>query len=137
MSNLKRFITAQEKIYTAALVEIKSGRKKSHWMWFIFPQVAGLGFSALSKHYAIRNKAEAQEYVEHLLLGKRLKEVSNAVLSINEKSAKEIFGSPDDLKLRSSMTLFNSLPNAHPVFKEVLDKYFNGEVDDKTVSLLQ
>jgi uncharacterized protein (DUF1810 family) len=136
MSNLNRFITAQEDTYISALGEIKAGRKKSHWMWFIFPQIAGLGFSEFSKRYAIKNKAEAQEYLDHTLLGKRLKEISSAVLASNARSALELFGNPDDLKLRSSMTLFNALPNADPVFKEVLFKYFNGEMDDKTIGLL-
>lgn len=122
--SLDRFISAQQHYYEIALKEIKQGRKQSHWMWYIFPQEAGLGHSEMSKRYAIKDADEAAAYLAHPLLGSRLIEISHAVLMINNKSANEIFGSPDDLKLRSCMTLFASVPNADPIFDKVLEKYF-------------
>lgn len=135
--NFERFITAQEDTYFTALSEIKNGRKQSHWMWFIFPQIKGLGFSETSKLYAISDRREAIQYLEHPVLGKRLEEISNAILKVTGKSAHEIFGSPDDIKLQSSMTLFGSLPNAHPVFQSVLNTCFNGIKDEKTLQLIK
>lgn len=137
MPDLQRFISAQEKDYTIALGEIKNGRKKSHWMWYIFPQIRGLGFSETSKFYAIKDKNEAEEYLTDPLLGSRLIEISNALLSLTTDNAGEIFGNPDDLKLRSSMTLFASVKNDNPVFQSVLDKFFKGEKDKKTLELLR
>ncbi|WP_242919609.1 DUF1810 domain-containing protein [Pontibacter liquoris] len=134
--NLHRFLDAQENAYQAALTEIKNGRKTSHWMWFIFPQVAGLGFSETSKFYAIKSRAEAVAYLNHPVLGKRLFEITEALLTLKGKSASQIFGSPDDMKLKSSMTLFNAVSTGNPVFQKVLDKYFNGEPDQKTLQLL-
>lgn len=122
--SLKRFISAQQHSYEVALKEIKQGRKQSHWMWYIFPQEAGLGHSEMAKRYAIKDADEAAAYLAHPVLGNRLIEISHAVLMINHKSANEIFGSPDDVKLRSCMTLFASAPNADPVFDKVLEKYF-------------
>ena len=116
-SNLKRFIDAQENDYLIALKEIKNGRKQSHWMWYIFPQIAGLGFSDISKYYAITDMDEAKEYLKHDILGKRLIELSNVLIRLDTNSAKTIFGSPDDLKLKSSMTLFSQISDAEPVFK--------------------
>ncbi len=115
---LKTFLDAQAKDFERALAEIKRGRKQSHWMWYIFPQIAGLGFSETSRFYAVKDRAEAELYLAHPVLGARLVRISEALLEIEEKTANQIFGSPDDVKLKSSMTLFGSLENAHPVFKE-------------------
>jgi uncharacterized protein (DUF1810 family) len=135
-NNLNRFTEAQERDYQAALSEIKNGRKRSHWMWFIFPQIEGLGFSETSRFYAIRDLQEATDYLNHPVLGKRLVEISEALLHIDGKTANQIFGNPDDLKLKSCMTLFNSVPGAAPVFQQVLDKYFGGAKDQKTLAQL-
>jgi len=136
MDDLKRFIDAQEGDYSTALAEIKHGRKRSHWMWYIFPQIQGLGFSEMSKRYAIKNLDEAEAYINHPLLGQRLIEICTALLDLKSNDAYEIFGTPDDKKLRSSMTLFASLPDAYPVFKSVLDKFFDGKMDNATLNLL-
>ena len=133
--NLERFIDAQEASYEIALSEIKSGRKKSHWMWYIFPQVQGLGFSETSKFYAIKDIGEAKAFLEHPVLGERLVRICNALLHLESDNAHNIFGSPDDLKLRSSMTLFSSL-NINPVFRKLLEKFFNGKKDDKTLQII-
>ena len=135
--NLKRFIQAQEASYQQALTEIKNGKKQSHWMWFIFPQIQGLGFSETSRYYAIRDLAEAEEFVKHPVLGSRLIGICNELLKLESKDAKKIFGYPDDVKLKSSMTLFSSLPHADPVFRLVLEKFFNGSQDDKTLQIIQ
>ena len=136
MNDLKRFLEAQENDFAKALAEIRRGRKQSHWMWYIFPQIAGLGFSSTSKFYAIKDRSEAESYLAHPVLGKRLVEISNALLEINGKTANQIFGSPDDAKLKSSMTLFGALDDANPVFRKVLDKYFNGAGDERTLGLI-
>ncbi|MBC6609954.1 DUF1810 domain-containing protein [Hymenobacter sp. BT507] len=136
MPNLSRFLDAQQSDYQTALSEIKNGRKRSHWMWYIFPQIQGLGFSETSKFYAIQDAAEAEAYLTHPVLGSRLLEISSALLKLSSSNATSIFGSPDDLKLKSSMTLFASLPKADPVFQSVLDKFFNGAKDNKTLQLL-
>ncbi len=133
MNDLKRFLDAQENDFERALAEIKRGRKQSHWMWYIFLQIAGLGFSSTSKFYAIKDRREAENYLAHPLLGKRLIEISKALLKIEGKTANQIFGSPDDVKLKSSMTLFGALENTNPVFQSVLDKYFNGAKDRRTL----
>ena len=137
MNDLNRFLTAQEKDYAIALSEIKSGRKRSHWMWYIFPQIAGMGFSETSKFYAVKDQAEAEAYLQHPVLGGRLIEISQALLEIEDNHAVRVFGSPDDMKLKSSMTLFGSLPGADPVFSQVLTKYFNGIQDWETLRLLK
>ncbi len=136
MNDLKRFLEAQENDFETALAEIKRGRKQSHWMWYIFPQIAGLGFSSTSKFYAIKDRAETEDYLAHPLLGKRLIEISNALLEVEGKTANQIFGSPDDVKLKSSMTLFGALENTNPVFGKVLDNYFNGAKDQRTLELI-
>ncbi len=136
MNNLKRFLDAQENDFERALAEIKRGRKQSHWMWYIFPQIAGLGSSETSRFYAVKTKAEAELYLAHPVLGARLVRISEALLEIEGKTANQIFGSPDDAKLKSSMTLFGSLENAYPVFQRVLDKYFNGAKDPRTLDLI-
>jgi uncharacterized protein (DUF1810 family) len=133
MSDLKRFLDAQANDFERALAEIRRGRKQSHWMWYIFPQIAGLGFSETSKFYAIKDKAEAQLYLAHPVLGARLVEISKALLEIEGKTANQIFGSPDDVKLKSSMTLFGALDDTNPVFQKVLDKYFDGAKDGRTL----
>jgi len=135
--SLQRFIDAQQSDYETALSEIKRGRKQSHWMWYIFPQIQGLGFSFTSKLYAIKNLHEAQAYLNHPLLGKRLKEITDALINLPSTNAHEIFGSPDDVKLKSSMTLFASLPDADPVFESALKKFFKGEKDAKTLSIIK
>src|SRR5690606_6493004 len=133
---LQRFLDAQEKDYAVALPEIKNGRKKSHWIWYIFPQIKGLGFSETSRFYAIKDLQEAEAYLQHPVLGERLIQISNALLELPENDANKIFGSPDDLKLKSSMTLFASIDNKNQVFSKVLDKFFNGERDIKTLQIL-
>jgi uncharacterized protein (DUF1810 family) len=134
--DLNRFVQAQEEVYQRALAELKLGRKRSHWMWFIFPQINGLGFRSTAKFYAIKNKEEARAYLDHPFLGKRLRECAEALLKIEGKSAAEIFGYPDNLKLRSSMTLFAGASAADSVFSRVLDQYFEGEPDQRTLDLL-
>ena len=136
MKNLERFLEEQKIDYAIALSEIRDGRKRSHWMWYVFPQIAGLGLSETSKFYAIENRAEAENYLRHPVLGARLIEISNALLEIDGKTANQIFGSPDDVKLKSSMTLFGSLEETNPVFQKVLDKYFDGAKDQKTLKLI-
>lgn len=134
--SLQRFTDAQKADYEIALSEIRSGRKRSHWMWYIFPQIHGLGFSETSKFYALKSVDEAKEYLSHPVLGKRLIEISKALLDLPSVNAHSIFGSPDDVKLKSSMTLFASLPNADRVFQSVLEKFFYGEKDDKTLKII-
>ena len=136
MNTLNRFTEAQKNDYATALAEIRRGRKQSHWMWYIFPQIAGLGFSSTSKFYAIKDIAEAENYLAHPILGNRLIEISNALLEVEDKTASQIFGSPDDVKLKSSMTLFGALTATNPVFQKVLDKYFDGAKDGKTLELI-
>lgn len=136
MSDLKRFLDAQQRDYAIALTEIKAGRKRSHWMWYMFPQVAGLGYSEMAKLYAIQNREEAIAYLKHPVLGARLIAISEALLAVHSNNATEVMGSPDDLKLRSSMTLFALLPDTAPVFEEVLKKFFQGEKDKATLQLI-
>lgn len=134
--NLQRFIDAQENDYDIALGEIEHGRKRSHWMWYIFPQVQGLGYSETSKFYSIKNIDEADEYLKHTILGERLIRICNALIKNPGNDANKIFGSPDDMKLKSSMTLFAELPGTDPVFQLVLDQFFNGEKDSQTIQVL-
>lgn len=135
---LNRFIKAQERDFEQALSEIKAGRKVSHWMWYIFPQFKGLGFSETSKFYSIQSLKEAMEYLNHPILGSRLRQITNELILLNENDAYKIFGSPDDLKLKSSMTLFSAIDNSEEkLFKKVLEKYFNGEPDNKTIGLMK
>lgn len=133
---LNRFLQAQEDDYARALSEIRGGRKRSHWMWYIFPQYDGLGFSPTSRHYAIRSLAEARAYLGHPVLGPRLLECAEAALAVDARLASEVFGSPDDMKLRSCATLFALVSPAGSVFERLLDKYFKGERDDRTLGLL-
>lgn len=134
--NLERYVKAQETSYEIALNEIKNGGKKSHWMWYIFPQIKGLGYSSTAQYYAIQGKDEAEEYLAHPVLGKRLLEISEALLEIESSDARRVLGYPDDVKLKSSMTLFY-LVSGNEVFKKVLDKFFGGEIDRKTVEILK
>ena len=136
MTDLKRFLDAQESTYSDALAELQAGMKRTHWMWFIFPQVAGLGNSPMAVRYAINSRKEAQDYLGHPLLGSRLRECAEALLSVQGKTANEIMGFPDDLKLKSSMTLFAALSNADPMFRQVLERYYQGEQDEKTLQIL-
>ena len=131
--DLKRFLDAQDEVYEIAFAELRAGQKRTHWMWFIFPQIDGLAMSATSRHYAIKSLDEAQVYLAHPLLGSRLIECSRTLVALHDRSASQILGYPDDLKLKSSMTLFSLLDNADPVFEAVLDKYFDGERDKRTI----
>lgn len=135
--DLSRYYEAQRNNYQIALEEIRSGKKRSHWMWFIFPQLKGLGRSGMADFYGIQNREEARAYLNDAVLGKRLIEISDAFLQLNGKDANQILGSPDDLKLRSSMTLFSLLENTDRVFQLVLDKYFGGKKDPMTIALLK
>tara|TARA_B100000614_G_scaffold69541_1_gene61780 strand:- start:1381 stop:1809 length:429 start_codon:yes stop_codon:yes gene_type:complete len=137
VSHLDRFIKAQEKSYQIALKEIQNGRKLSHWMWFIFPQIDGLGMSSISSKYSIKTQQEARDYLNHDILGSRLIEITNALMKIEQKSARSIFGYPDDLKLKSSMTLFKTISYDDKLFSDVLVKYFNGEVCKRTEKKLR
>jgi uncharacterized protein (DUF1810 family) len=134
--NLNRFVQAQAGDYNQALSEIRKGRKRSHWMWYIFPQLDGLGFSSTSKRYSIKSVAEAEAYVAHPILGPRLMECAEAVLRVEGRSALEIFGSPDDVKLKSCATLFARVSPPGSVFDQLLEKYYRGERDSKTLHLL-
>ena len=135
--DLNRFVQAQEAMYPRALGEIKRGRKQSHWMWYVFPQIDGLGSSSTAKFYAIKSKEEARAYLNHPVLGKRLIECAETLLRLRNKSASEVFGYPDDLKLRSSMTLFATVSDPDSVFHRVLDQYFESGMDQKTLDILE
>lgn len=134
--NLARFVEAQEGTFEQACAELRRGRKTGHWMWFIFPQIAGLGFSEMSQMYAIRSADEAKAYLKHEKLGPRLREVCRIVNRVEGKTAHQIFGSPDDMKLRSSMTLFARATEENAEFVEVLRKYFGEEQDERTMKLI-
>ena len=136
MYDLSRFLEAQKNSYDTALREIRAGRKRSHWMWYIFPQIRGLGYSAMAQHYAIRDLDEAREYVQHPVLGPRLIEISEALLALDETDPWRVMGSPDDLKLRSCMTLFQSAAPDQTVFGKVLDKFYGGQPDGRTLEIL-
>lgn len=135
--NLARFIEAQSDSYAEALRELRAGQKRTHWMWFVFPQYAGLGLSATAQRYAIRSMAEAHAYLHHPLLGSRLLECTQAVNAVEGRSAPQIFGTPDDLKFCSSMTLFEAANAAQgSAFALALDKYYAGERDERTLQLI-
>jgi uncharacterized protein (DUF1810 family) len=136
LHDLARFVRAQERDYRQALSEIRSGQKRSHWMWYVFPQFHGLGFSSTARRYAIRSVAEAEAYVRHPILGSRLVEIAEAAAAIEGRSALEVFGSPDDMKLRSCATLFAKVSPAGSVFERLLVRYFDGEPDSETLRLL-
>lgn len=134
--DLNRFVQAQEKDFEQALLEIGSGQKRSHWMWYIFPQLDGLAFSSTSRYYAIKSVEEARAYLEHPVLGPRLLQCAEAVVHVEGRTVKGIFGSPDDLKLKSCATLFAHVSPAGSVFERLLRKYYGGQRDAKTLQLL-
>lgn len=134
--DLNRFITAQAPVYDTALAELKAGRKRSHWMWFVFPQIHGLGRSPTAKFYAIKSLDEASAYLNHPLLGPRLLECTAAVLGLEGLSAADIFGYPDDMKFRSSLTLFGYVAPDNPLFEQALNKYYEGQRDTRTLAIV-
>jgi uncharacterized protein (DUF1810 family) len=135
--DLQRFVDAQARIYEQALAELTAGDKRSHWMWFVFPQVAGLGLSPTAQRYAIASLQEAKDYLAHPLLGPRLRECTAAVLELEDRTAHQVFGSPDDLKFRSSMTLFTEAAPGEPLFRAALGKFFGGDPDARTLEILR
>jgi len=137
VDNLERFVLAQEHSYKQAFREISAGRKSSHWMWYIFPQIAGLGHSEMSRKYSIQDMQEAEQYLHHPILGSRLIRISEELLTLHGRSAHAIFGTPDDMKLKSSMTLFSLVESAPQVFQQVIDKYFDGQLDERTLKLAE
>ena len=134
---LSRFVEAQEPVYETVLRELEHGRKESHWMWFIFPQIAGLGHSPTAQRFAISSLDEARAYLAHPLLGSRLIQCTRTVNAVRDRTAHQIFGSPDDLKFRSSMTLFGRADPEQPAFADALAKYYDGIEDRRTVELLE
>ena len=134
--DLQRFVNAQEAVYPHVVAELRAGRKQSHWMWFIFPQIAGLGFSAMARRYAIRSRAEATAYLAHPLLGMRLRECTALVNAVTGKDIHSILGSPDGMKFKSSMTLFAKVMPNNADFLAALDKYYGGEFDPATIAKL-
>lgn len=136
MDNLKRFTEAQYRDYEQALKEIKNGRKESHWIWYIFPQLRGLGRSYMSDYYGIRDLEEAKAFLQDPYLGKNLKEISEALLNLDNDNATRIMGRPDDMKLKSSMTLFACADPENTVFEKVLEKFYNGHKDGRTLKML-
>jgi uncharacterized protein (DUF1810 family) len=134
--SLERFVKAQAPVIEQALAELRAGRKQSHWMWFVFPQFSGLGHSAMAQTYAIQSLEEARAYLAHPLLGARLRECCQAVMAVEGKSAHEIFGSPDDVKFRSCLTLFAQAAPQEVLFSNLLEKYFGGEEDALTLAKL-
>jgi len=136
-TSLERYKEAQQQFYEIALSEIRSGRKRTHWMWYIFPQIAGLGQTETSKYYAIKDLREATDFLMDDGLGVNLTNICKALLELETNDANLIFGSPDDLKLRSSMTLFDAVPATFPVFGQVLDKFYDGQRDQRTLELLK
>lgn len=134
--SLERFVQAQDAVYERVCDELRAGRKTSHWMWFIFPQIAGLGYSGMAQRYAISNRAEAVAYADHPVLGARLRECTGLVNAVKGLTVSQIFGSPDDLKFRSSMTLFALTASAPQTFRGALDKYFDGQGDPLTLARL-
>ena len=135
--DLSRFIEAHKEDYEMALNEIKQGRKRSHWMWYIFPQIQGLGLSSTSQYYAIKDSDEARAFLNDPYLSGHLLEISNVLLQLKTDNPTEVFGIPDDMKLRSSMTLFALVSDENSVFHKVLDKYFNGKYDYKTINIMK
>lgn len=134
--DLQRFLAAQEPVYKQVLAELQAGQKYSHWIWFIFPQIDGLGFSSMSRLYSIKSLAEAAAYLQHPLLGSRLVECCSTVHALQGLSAYQVFGAPDHLKFKSCLTLFMQVPETNPVFVQNLEKYFNNQPDEKTLARL-
>lgn len=137
MMNLDRFVSAQEHCYERALEEVKSGRKESHWMWFIFPQILGLGMSDTAIFYSINDIGEAKLYLEHEVLGPRLVEITKELLELDTDDPVDVFGDIDALKLNSCMTLFDYVSDEENVFSEVIEKFYNGQKDEKTLQLIK
>jgi uncharacterized protein (DUF1810 family) len=135
--SLSRFIEAQEEMYEIALDEVREGQKRSHWMWYVFPQLRGLGKSPMAQKYALENKDEAKAYLDHPILSARLKEISQALLMLNKRNPEEIFGYTDSIKLRSSMTLFAYISERGSVFHRVIEQYFYGDMDGLTLKMLE
>jgi len=135
--DLQRFVDAQDRVYETALAELTAGDKRSHWMWFVFPQVAGLGLSPMARRYAIASIEEAKAYLAHPILGPRLRECTAAVMALAGRTAHQVFGSPDDLKFRSSMTLFTEAAPQEPLFPAALGKFFGGDPDPRTQEILR
>ena len=135
--DLQRFVKAQDRVYDEACAELRNGRKESHWMWFIFPQLRGLGHSQMATKFGIASRSEAEAYLKHPVLGPRLRECSGLVNLVEGRSINQILGYPDDLKFKSSMSLFASVAPDEQVFKECLQKYFGGELDQLTLERLQ
>ena len=133
---MQRFIQAQENDYQTALAEVRAGYKCSHWMWYIFPQLKWLGFSLTAQYYGINGREEAMSYLKHPVLGARLREITSVLITLEGKSAVEIFGRTDAMKLRSSMTLFNAVAD-NDLFQKVLDKYYDGRLDGRTLAMLK
>ena len=133
---LRKFVTAQERDYTTALREIRNGRKRSHWMWYIFPQIQGLGMSPTAEYYGIKDLEQAKDYMEHPVLGANLIEISEALMDLDASNPTAVMGYPDDLKLCSCMTLFELAAPEQKVFGEVIDKYFGGRRDSLTLRIL-
>jgi uncharacterized protein (DUF1810 family) len=134
--NLSRFITAQDPVMEDVLAQLRTGQKASHWMWFVFPQIRGLGSSATARRYAIASREEAVAYLGHAVLGARLRACTQLALNIQGRSAEQVFGYPDDLKFRSCMTLFAEVGREEPLFRQALQKYFAGEPDSRTLEIL-
>ena len=134
--DLQRFVDAQDRVYSRVVAELRAGRKTSHWMWFVFPQVAGLGFSPMAQKYAIRSLDEARAYLAHPVLGARLRECTQLLLDLKDRDISDILGYPDDLKFRSSMTLFAAVDGAPQLFHAALGQYFDGKPDTRTVEIL-
>jgi uncharacterized protein (DUF1810 family) len=134
--NLQRFVAAQAPVYEQVCAELRAGRKQTHWMWFVFPQIAGLGRSVTARRFAIVSRAEAEAYLQHPLLGARLRECTRLVNQVEGRSVGEIFGAPDDLKFHSSMTLFSTVASDNADFRQALRKYFNGRSDPATLERL-
>lgn len=135
--DLQRFVDAQEIVFDSVIEELKNGRKVSHWMWFIFPQIKGLGYSEMAQYYAIKNLDEAEKYLEHPVLGKRLVECTSFVMATQNKSITEIFGTPDDAKFFSCMTLFSNVKNSNDLYKQVLDIFFDQKSDTATIDIIR
>jgi uncharacterized protein (DUF1810 family) len=133
---LNRFVEAQDRVYASVCEELAVGKKTSHWMWFVFPQLKALGRSPIAKHFGIESRGEALSYWQHPVLGKRLKECADLVMAVGDKTVHDIFGSPDDLKFRSCMTLFSQVAPDEPVFRQALEHFFGGQSDDSTLELL-
>lgn len=134
--DLERFVSAQERVYSTVVRELRNGMKANHWMWFIFPQIDGLGSSPRARQYAIRSLDEANAYLAHPILGSRLIECTGLVNAVEGESLREILGSPDDMKFHSSVTLFSLIEPRDAVFERALDKYFDGELDERTIAIL-